>query len=259
MTPAENYAADGFYLHTAPILSADLVRRAAAGQEAICRGEYNTGSPPLQSPWNPGDSPDKLVKIEQPQFADNAVWEVVSNTGIGEAAAELTSAEMVQVWWVQMLVKPSTESSETRTNIGWHQDRQYWKAWEEGSELFTAWVALTDVEEDCGPMKFLRGSNHWGLLDSGDFYGQDLDDQAKQIQGTNREAAEDVQAILSAGAVSFHHCLTFHGSGPNLSGRSRRSLALHMRTEKSRPKNDKKEGLTRFIDDETKCPVIYRK
>jgi ectoine hydroxylase-related dioxygenase (phytanoyl-CoA dioxygenase family) len=259
MTPAESYSADGFYLHTEPILSADLSSRAAAGQEAICRGEYDTGSTPLSSPWNPGDSPDKLVKIEQPQFADRAVWDVVSHAGIGEAAAAISGAEMVQVWWVQMLVKPSTDSEEAQTNVGWHQDRQYWKTWEEGSELFTAWVALSDVEEDCGPMKFLRGSNHWGLLDNGDFYGQDLDDQSKQIRGTGREATEEVPAILPAGAVSYHHCLTFHGSGPNHSGRPRRSLALHMRTEKSCPKDGKKEGLTRFIDDETKCPVIWRK
>ena len=31
------------------------------------------------------------------------------------------------------------------TNIGWHQDRTYWQEWDDGSELFTAWIALSDV------------------------------------------------------------------------------------------------------------------
>ena len=31
----------------------------------------------------------------------------------------------------------------------------------EGSELLTAWVALSDVAADGGPMTFIRGSNKW--------------------------------------------------------------------------------------------------
>jgi ectoine hydroxylase-related dioxygenase (phytanoyl-CoA dioxygenase family) len=33
--------------------------------------------------------------------------------------------------------------------------------------------------------------------------------------------------VLQAGQVSFHHPLTFHGSGANTSTRVRRSLAIH--------------------------------
>ena len=33
--------------------------------------------------------------------------------------------------------------------------------------------------------------------------------------------------VMQAGQVSFHHPLTFHGSGPNTSDRLRRSLAIH--------------------------------
>jgi ectoine hydroxylase-related dioxygenase (phytanoyl-CoA dioxygenase family) len=34
--------------------------------------------------------------------------------------------------------------------------------------------------------------------------------------------------VMQAGQVSFHHPLTFHGSGPNTSQRLRRSLAVHL-------------------------------
>lgn len=58
-------------------------------------------------------------------------------------------------------------------------------------------------------------------------------------------------------SLSLHHCLTFHGSTANSSGRLRRSFAIHLRTQNSRPVNDERKGLTRFIDDEKVCPIIF--
>jgi ectoine hydroxylase-related dioxygenase (phytanoyl-CoA dioxygenase family) len=36
---------------------------------------------------------------------------------------------------------------------------------------------------------------------------------------------------LPKGHVSVHHCRTIHGSGPNLSDRPRRAIAVHMQDE----------------------------
>ena len=69
---------------------------------------------------------------------------------------------------------------------------------------------------------------------------------------------EEVPALLAPGGASFHNCLTFHGSGPNRSAGPRRSLAIHMRTEKSAPVDGRRAGLTAFIDDPERNPVIYR-
>ena len=88
---------------------------------------------------------------------------------------------MVQVWWTQLLYKPPQAAAPTNTTIGWHQDRSYWGAWEEGSELFTAWVALSDVTAESGPMKFVRGSHRWGFLEGSDFYGQDNEALRKEL------------------------------------------------------------------------------
>src|SRR5579872_5153698 len=117
------YEADGFLLMPEPVLVGDLIARAARGMDAIRRGEYDTGRPPCQSPWNPGDDPNRLCKIEQPQFANKAVHALVSHPALGEAAAAITGATMVQAWWVQLLDKPpSTGDPEAKTSIGWHQD-----------------------------------------------------------------------------------------------------------------------------------------
>jgi Phytanoyl-CoA dioxygenase (PhyH) len=260
---------DGFYILPAPILPADLIARAIAGQDAVRNGIYETGTPPQPSYWNPGDDPRKLCKIEMPQVANRAIMELVSHPALGELAAELTGAEWVQLWWVQLLYKPPAVSggasalrpmgsTEVATNIGWHQDRHYWQIWEEGSELFTAWVALSDVTAEAGPMRFVRGSHRWGLQQS-DFYGQDHEAQRQTIRVPEGERWEEVPALLPPGGVSFHHNLTYHGSGPNRTGEPRRSFAIHLRTERSGPVDGARKGLTRFIDDLDTCPIIYRR
>lgn len=254
------YEQDGYLIAAEPVVPAGTVGRACQGMDAIRRGEYDTGRAPCGSPWNPGDDPNKLCKIENPQFASRAVMDLICWPALGELAAAITGATRVQAWWVQLLYKPPASGSpEHQTNIGWHQDRCYWQIWEDGSELFTAWVALSDVADDCGPMRFLRGSHRWGLQSEGNFFAQDLEGQRQAIRIPEGEAWEESAAVLPPGGVSFHHNLTFHGSGPNRSGRPRRSFAIHLRTQNSRPVDGKREGLTKYIDDPTLCPVIFGK
>jgi hypothetical protein len=259
ISPKTQYESDGFYLAQEPIFPPDLVRRAVEGMDAIRRGEYDTGRPPQPSPWNPGDDPNQLCKIEQPQFASRAVMELFCHPALGELAARITGASMVQAWWVQLLVKPPSQGHESKTHVGWHQDRHYWGSWEDGSELFTAWIALSDVTEDSGPMRFIRGSHRWGYRRQGDFFEQDIEGQREALEVPEGERWEEVSAILPPGGVSFHHCLTFHGSGPNHSNGLRRSFAVHLRTQNSRPVEGKREGLTRFIDDPSLCPILYER
>ncbi|MEM7539939.1 MAG: phytanoyl-CoA dioxygenase family protein [Chloroflexota bacterium] len=257
----QSYLEDGFYIQPEPIIPQDTVDAAIIGMDELRAGRYDTGTPPQPSHWNPGDDPNtKLGKIEMPQIANHAIMSLVKTPALGEWAAKVTGAEAVQIWWVQLLYKPTAQANSTiAPGIGWHQDRHYWQIWEEGSELFTAWVALSDVTANAGPMSFVRGSHRWGYVEGqSDFH--DEADQATlqaQIQGTTGGSWEEVAAILPPGAASFHHNLTYHGSVANTSGAPRRSFAVHMRTEKSRPADGVREGLTRFIDNFDYCPVIY--
>ncbi len=255
----QQYRTDGFFIAADPILPPGIVQAAVAGMDSVREGRYDAGQPPQPSRWNPGDDPNELCKIELPQQADLGIRALVSHPDLGRWAARVTGARMVQVWWTQLLYKPPQPAEgEAELNIGWHQDRHYWRAWAESSELFTAWVALSDVTAEAGPMRFVRGSHGWGLLDDGGFYRQDLDDQRDAIPVPDGRSWEEVPALLPAGGASFHHCLTFHGSGPNRSAGPRRSLAIHMRTERAAPVDGRRAGLTAFIDDPERNPVIYR-
>jgi len=252
----ERYDSDGYLIVPGPILPADVVSRAVDGMDAIRRGEYDTGVPPCPSPWKPGDDLNKLCKIEQPQFASRAIFELVSHPELGRWAAAITGASMVQAWWVQLLYKPPQVGAAS-TTVGWHQDRSYWGIWEDGSEVFTAWVAVSDVGADSGPMSFVRRSHRWGLRNQGDFYGQDLLAQKRAISLPPGAIWEEDTAILPPGGVSFHNCLTVHGSGPNISSTPRRSFAIHLRTQNSRPVGDRREGLSQYVDDPTLCPILF--
>ena len=252
----DDYARDGFARSAGPVLPSDVVAGAVAGMDAVREGVYDTGQAPPPSPWNPGDDPNVLCKIELPNAANHAIRALLEHPRLGAFVAEATGAEAVQVWWVQLLVKPPTTEPDAATAVGWHQDYLYWRDnWESPEGLLTAWVALSDVTADAGPMSFVPGSQHWGLYEEGDFFGQDNDALRAGIAVPEGETWEEVVGTLPPGGVSLHHSLTFHGSGRNTSGRLRRSFAVHLRTERAVP--TVMSGLTTHLDDFALNPVIY--
>jgi ectoine hydroxylase-related dioxygenase (phytanoyl-CoA dioxygenase family) len=256
----QTYDEQGYYIVDQPALPAHEVQAAVRGMDAVRNGAYETDTPPAPSPWNPGDDVSKLCKIEMPQICDLSIHKLISSPILGEWAAKITGAQMIQVWWVQLLYKPSApKGTKAPTNVGWHQDMQYWVEWLPGSELFTAWVALSEVTEDAGPMIFVPGSHKWGMTEGGDFFDQNIESQKGVIKVPQGETWTEVLDTLPAGGFSFHHCHTIHGSGANFSGGPRRSFAIHLRTENSTLNPDKERILTRFLDDEGLCPVIYGK
>ena len=131
-------------------------------------------------------------------------------------------------------------------------------AWEEESELVTAWVALSDVTAEAGPMRYVRGSHSWGPMDEGDFHGSDHAAQKGKISPAGWRGLERGRGHFTPGRPGPSQQAHFARERPNLTDGPRRSFAVHMRTERARPKDGIRAGLTAFIDDESVCPVIYR-
>src|SRR5438132_1989709 len=224
------YERDGFFL-SGPIVPQPLIERVIPHMHRVMMGSYETQIPPIQRNWNPGDDQHKLRKIDQAHRCDRTIWELVTFPEIGRLAATVTGAEWIQAWAVQLLYKPpgGTQSG----NIGWHQDINYWKpSWK--GEVFTAWVAISDVPQERGPMIFVRGSHKWGEK-NGNFWNTDRDAQRESMEIPEGQTWEEVPGVLPAGGISFHHHFTLHGSGPNQDSQPRLSFAIHLRTEKSEP------------------------
>lgn len=254
-----DFVQNGFALHS-PIIARDLASSALPHIENVILGSYETGIPPVQRNWNPGDDPRKLRKIDQAHRSDETIRKLVTRPEIGRLAAEVLDAQWIQLWATQLLYKPA--GGENTANVGWHQDIQYWKDCWEG-EVFTAWLAITDVPLDRGPVLFVPGSHRWGQLENTSFWETDLSGQHASIRIPPGEQWKEVPAILEAGGISFHHNSTLHGSGPNVSSEPRVSLALHLRTERSTPKLDTKAfpvytaSYMPHLEDPALCPVLW--
>ena len=113
------------------------------------------------------------------------------------------------------------------------------------------------VGESSGPVLFVSGSHRWGFLEAGDFFDPDIDKIKDGIKVPQGEVWNEIPAILPKSGLSIHHSLTYHGSGPNNSKKSRVSLVLHMRNESAKPIAGRTDYYISHLDDERYCPVIF--
>lgn len=217
------YAEEGHW--SSPVLFDEHeVMRYLDATARVVGGTYQRGkAPALCLPFEPG--PHDLRKIDDSWWADDDLAALATDARLGEIAAALLGADSVRLWQDQLLYKPPGGPAET--TIGWHQDWASWQPVASHDAFVTAWVAFDDVDDANGAMQMIPGSHTWGLVPGGsNFFGTDRDAQLAALG--DREPAEPRSIVLSAGQVSFHHPLTFHGSGPNTSDRMRRSLAIHL-------------------------------
>ncbi|MCZ7543095.1 MAG: phytanoyl-CoA dioxygenase family protein [Anaerolineae bacterium] len=224
------YRENGYWLGP-KILSDDALAALLEHQWRVIKGKYESGRPPTGRNIEPDVPVDRLVKIDNSYWCDATIARLAVNPIIGAMAARLTGAKAIRLWHDQLLYKPPQTGG--AGVVGWHQDYHYWQC-AAPAEMITAWVALTDVDESNGCMEVVPGSHRWGLQPEGDFFNQDLEALQQRIEATSGRALETAPCILPAGAVSFHHCLTFHGSRPNLSDRPRRSFAIHLMPDGTR-------------------------
>src|SRR3954447_5647512 len=218
------YAEDGYWLAPA-LFDATEVERFRAATARVIAGEYRGDRPPtLCLPAQPSDH--DLRKIDNAWWADPDLAALATDPRLGAIAAALLDAASVRLWQDQLLYKPPGGPAET--TIGWHQDWASWNTVASDDAFVTAWVAFDDVDDDNGAMQMVPGSHTWGLLPgASNFFGVDRDAQLAVLDAQSPRPAEPRSVVMTAGQVSFHHPLTFHGSGANTSDRLRRSLAVH--------------------------------
>ena len=103
-------------------------------------------------------------------------------------------------------------------------------------------------------MAFVPGSHEWPDVGGGDFFSQDPDSLDFNIP--DAAVWQEIPACMPAGGFSIHDKMTIHGSSPNSSGMPRRSLAIHIRTDKSHPVK-KGSGFARFLNNPMINPIIF--
>lgn len=106
----------------------------------------------------------------------------------------------------------------------WHQDSTYF-----GLRPFdhvTAWVALSNVTADAGPVEFAAGSHIRGQLQQKSGLIKNSVNTAGQIIVEWFDQSHIERAVLAPGQFSLHHTCTVHQSQPNRSPERRIGIAL---------------------------------
>lgn len=221
----EFYGANGYWI--APkVIGDEFLERLRLAMYQVYAAEFETGREPWGGPWKLGDNPMAVRKLDQAHWSNNTLRELATNATIGAMAARLAGTHEIRLWHDQLLYKPGQgPDAKGGGNVGWHQDRNYWQCTTDN--LLTAWVAFDDVSVANGCMQAVPGSHKWGLI-QGDFFEQDMDVLKRRLEQQSGRAFKVVPLEMKAGQVSFHHCLTIHGSGPNFTTKPRRSLVLHL-------------------------------
>jgi len=226
------YQEHGYYL-SHKLFTDEEIDAAVAGSERFYAGERD--APPLNDRetqgWTPADGPDVLRKNDYASLRNRELSALVRKPILGAVAARLRGAP-IRLWHDQLLYKPVSRAGQA-INVGWHTDRQYWMTCT-SDRMLTAWIPFHDSFEEMGTIMMIDGSHTWPDNAAGlDFFSSDLAGLEQRFRTGGKSVAR-VPMNVPKGHVSFHHCLTIHGSGPNHGHGPRRAIAVHLQDEPNR-------------------------
>ncbi len=188
--------------------------------------------------WTPEKGEDRLRMNNYIALQQDAMREIATSPLLGATAARLARTAEVRLFNSTLVYKPPQVEGE-QVKIGWHVDRAYWQT-STSDNMLTAWVAFHDCDEEMGTITMLDGSHRWPsdplvdeLRTGRTFVCEDVDALERRLESLGRPI-EKVPVEVRRGQVSFHHCLTFHGSGVNRTDRPRISMTVHMQDEHNR-------------------------
>ncbi|MGF1673927.1 MAG: phytanoyl-CoA dioxygenase family protein [Rivularia sp. (in: cyanobacteria)] len=208
-----------------------VLDQAFLGAEKFYRGEtdatipYTTG----YSDWKPGDG-DAVRNNQHVSYRKKELRKLVLQPIIGAIAAKLARSKGVRLFEDTLVYKAPIDNISNNTKsgvVGWHTDYSYSSVCT-SNKMLSAWIPFHDVDQKRAPLVVIDGSHKWkGNEHMRTFNNQNL----QEIENTFFESGKkvvEVPIILEKGQVSFHHCLTIHGSYPNCSDQVRLAFALYL-------------------------------
>lgn len=233
-TDVDEYWERGYWI-SPKIIDDETIAALREAQERIWAGEIDGDGHTFYGGTGAKRVPEDALhvrKLDNGWWINDEVRKLVTGRTLGEIGAALMRTREVRLWHDQVIYKPGQglDGKSTSGNVGWHQDLGYWQC-SSTSNMCTAWLALQDTDLTNGGMRSIVRSHEWGLIeDSNTFFDQDLD-SLKDKYHTDERDWIDEPCIMKAGEASFHHALTFHGSGPNLTDHPRLSIVAHLMPE----------------------------
>lgn len=223
----QQFNADGFLI-LEQFIDLDLVQRLRDRIEPLFHGEFETKVYPDEWYWRPGLSlPDVTREICNAWKCDRTIASVALSAEVGRLSALLAGWPGARIGQDSLWFKPPKGGKE----IALHQDGAYID-YLTPAEMVTCWIALDDVSVEIGTLQYVRGSHRWPLVSvEGEFHAPQKDYRWAMLETAKAAGVNEpeiVSVTIPAGGCAFHHGLTWHGSGKNLSETMpRRSLGIH--------------------------------
>jgi ectoine hydroxylase-related dioxygenase (phytanoyl-CoA dioxygenase family) len=234
------YRTHGYYL-SEPLFSPAELATAIEASERFYQGERDRVLPvkPSRSAYWEADQGDVQRHHDYIVYESDVLRRIFCKPLIAAVAARLIGTPVVRLWSSTLIYKPPRPDENTNI-VPWHTDRHHWQTCT-SDELVTAFVPLHDCEEEHGTLTVLDGSHRWRELPPrpgddptahfAERSAEVLRSTVEEIAAHNGETARPVRLRYRAGQVSFHHCRTYHSSGPNLSPTPRRVLTIRFQDE----------------------------
>jgi hypothetical protein len=167
-------------------------------------------------------------------YESDAIGRILRKPLIGAVAARLAQAEEIRVFQSTLILKPPRPDEPTNV-VPWHFDKHYWQS-STSERMLTAFIPLHDCDEVMGTITMVDGSHRWTETGTDDsmtrhFAERDrseLEELLERNAAHNGATVRKVPMVIPKGHMSFHHCRTYHGSGPNRGDRPRRAISLHL-------------------------------
>ncbi len=253
----ESYRQQGYYI-SKKLFSEQEIEDAVYGSERFYAGERDFAVPAAVRPfegWKLGDG-DGLRINDYVSIQNRELLPLGLNPLIGAIAARLSGSQSVRLWHDQMIYKPADKTA-SKTCIGWHTDRAYWRTCT-SDNMLTAWIPFQDCNEAMGPLMVVAGSNQWGGNENLREFHTNNPSGLGQMFETGSAEVTIVPFTLELGQVSFHHCLTIHGSGPNRSSVPRHSISVHLQDKSNRYQPyQQQDGKLAWHRNDVLCRIAY--
>lgn len=119
-----------------------------------------------------------------------------------------------------------------------HQDGYYFKI--EPKEAVTMWLALDEVSEENGCLRYVKGAHKEGVRPHQRTKTLGFSQGLIEYSDTDKE--NEVMVTASPGDLIVHHCLMVHRADGNTSNRSRRALGFIYYSARAKENTDAVES-----------------
>lgn len=192
--------------------------------DGLFKGNFETGIDPDEWNWKDGrDDPGLTRQICNAWKSDLLVRSLVCHSKIGEVSSNLMQWNGSRIIQDNILWKPSGGKT-----LSYHQDAAF-NDWIIPQTMITCWISLDRTFINGGTLEYVKGSHKWGIAPpKGEFHSPKEYKKELEIFASKNNKSIEIEYIeIPAGGATFHHGLTWHGSGINNSSNDRRAIVTH--------------------------------